>query len=65
MCCGNENKQGLAYKYYKLLVFTLTSNIGQRNGLVAQILYGVSEGEAVVNHPSDDVEDGRRVKQRL
>jgi HlyD family secretion protein len=39
--------------------------VGQRNGLVAQILEGVSEGEAVVNHPSDDVEDGRRVKQRL
>ena len=39
--------------------------VGQRNGLTAQILDGVSEGEAVVNHPSDDVEDGRRVKQRL
>ena len=39
--------------------------VGQRNGLVAQILEGVSEGEEVVNHPSDDVEDGRRVKQRL
>jgi len=40
-------------------------NVGQRNGLVAQILEGVSEGEAVVNHPSDDVEEGRRVKQTL
>ena len=39
--------------------------VGQRNGLVAQILEGVNEGEQVVNHPSDDVEDGRRVKQRL
>ncbi len=39
--------------------------VGQRNGLTAQILEGVSEGEAVVNHPGDDVEDGRRVKQRL
>ena len=37
--------------------------VGQRNGLVAQILEGISEGESVVNHPSDDVEDGRRVKQ--
>ena len=36
---------------------------GQRNGLVAQILEGIGEGEEVVNHPSDDVEDGRRVKQ--
>jgi HlyD family secretion protein len=39
--------------------------VGQRNGLVAQILEGVNEGEQVVNHPSDDVEDGRRVKLRL
>ncbi len=39
--------------------------VGQRNGLTAQILEGVSEGEGVVNHPSDDVEDGVRVKGRL
>jgi len=39
--------------------------VGQRNGLVAQILEGINEGEQVVNHPSDDVEDGRRVKQRI
>jgi HlyD family secretion protein len=38
--------------------------IGQRNGLVAQILAGVEEGEAVVNHPGDDVEDGGRVTPR-
>ena len=37
--------------------------VGQRNGLVAQILEGVNEGEQVVNHPSDDVEDRCRVKQ--
>ena len=36
--------------------------VGQRNGLVAQIVDGVSEGEEVVNHPSDDVEDGVRVR---
>ena len=39
--------------------------VGQRNGLVAQILEGVSDGETVVNHPSDDVEDGVRVTGRL
>ena len=39
--------------------------VGQRNGLVAQILEGVSEGEFVVNHPGDDVEDGVRVAGRL
>jgi HlyD family secretion protein len=39
--------------------------VGQRNGLVAQIVAGVNEGEGVVNHPNDDVEDGVRVKGRL
>ncbi|MGB5767722.1 MAG: efflux RND transporter periplasmic adaptor subunit [Arenicellales bacterium] len=39
--------------------------VGQRNGLSAQILEGVNEGEVVVNHPSDDVENGRRVKLEL
>ena len=38
--------------------------VGQRNGLNAQILAGVSPGEMVINHPSDAVEDGRSVKQR-
>ena len=38
--------------------------VGQRNGLLAQILEGVKEGETVINHPSDEVEEGRRVKVR-
>jgi HlyD family secretion protein len=38
--------------------------IGQRNGLVAQILSGVEEGEAVINHPNDEIEDGTRVTPR-
>ena len=38
--------------------------IGRRNGLRAQILDGVSAGERIVNHPSDEVEDGRRVRVR-
>lgn len=38
--------------------------VGQRNGLVAQILDGIKEGESVINHPGDDVEDGRRVTER-
>lgn len=39
-------------------------NVGQRNGLIAQILEGVKEGEIVINHPSNEVEDGIRVTQR-
>ncbi|MDH3220995.1 MAG: efflux RND transporter periplasmic adaptor subunit [Gammaproteobacteria bacterium] len=38
--------------------------IGQRNGLAAQVLAGVEAGESVIIHPSDAVEDGRRVKIR-
>ncbi|MBA6287520.1 efflux RND transporter periplasmic adaptor subunit [Colwellia sp. MB3u-4] len=38
--------------------------IGQRNGLIAQILEGVNDGERVINHPSDEVDDGKRVKVR-
>lgn len=38
--------------------------VGQRNGLIAQILDGLEEGEAVINHPSEAVEDDIRVKAR-
>ena len=38
--------------------------VGQRNGLIAQILEGVNEGEMVINHPSEEVEDGIKVTQR-
>jgi HlyD family secretion protein len=38
--------------------------VGQRNGLIAQILEGVNEGERVINHPSDEVDDGKRVEGR-
>jgi len=38
--------------------------IGKRNGLIAQIVDGVSAGETVIIHPSDAVEDGRRVELR-
>lgn len=38
--------------------------LGQRNGLIAQILDGLQKGERVINHPSDDVEDKVTVKER-
>lgn len=38
--------------------------LGQRTGLAAQILKGVKPDEVVINHPSDEVEESRRVKQR-
>lgn len=39
-------------------------DVGQRTGLTAQIMTGVTQGENVINHPSDDVEDGVRVVLR-
>lgn len=36
-------------------------SVGQRNGLVAQIIEGVGLGEMVINHPSDEVDDQRSV----
>lgn len=38
--------------------------IGRRNGLEAQVLSGLSEGEEVVLHPSDTLKDGSRVRRR-
>jgi HlyD family secretion protein len=38
--------------------------IGQRTGLVAQVLDGVEEGEKVIAHPSDEIADGARVVER-
>ncbi|MCB1768784.1 MAG: efflux RND transporter periplasmic adaptor subunit [Candidatus Competibacteraceae bacterium] len=38
--------------------------VGQRNGLSAQILSGLTEGAAVITHPNNTIEDGVRVRQR-
>ena len=38
--------------------------IGQNNGLAAQIIAGVKEKELVLAHPDDTVSDGVRIKQR-
>jgi HlyD family secretion protein len=38
--------------------------VGQRNGLSAQILEGLAEGEAVITHPDDTIENDVRVKRR-
>jgi len=38
--------------------------VGRRTGLRAQITAGLEPGDAVIDHPSDDVTDGVRVKAR-
>jgi len=41
-----------------------TVKVGQRNGLSARILDGLAEGDPVITHPDDTIEDGVRVKRR-
>jgi HlyD family secretion protein len=41
-----------------------TVEVGKRNGLAAQVLSGLAEGETVVLHPGDTVSDGRKVRPR-
>ena len=38
--------------------------IGRQNGLEAEVIEGVREGESVIVHPNDDVEDGVSVRVR-
>jgi HlyD family secretion protein len=38
--------------------------VGRQNGLEAEIVEGLSEGDEIVLHPSDQIEDGVKVKQR-
>lgn len=38
--------------------------VGHRNGLAAEIISGISEGETVIIHPDDSIRDGSRVKVR-
>ena len=38
--------------------------VGHRSGLAAEILSGLEEGDLVVTHPGDNVEDGARVRER-
>jgi HlyD family secretion protein len=38
--------------------------IGQRNGLEAEVVSGIDEGTRVVVHPPDAVNDGVQVKER-
>lgn len=39
--------------------------IGRRNGLNAEVKSGLSEGDRLVVHPSDEVEDGVAVEERI
>lgn len=38
--------------------------VGRNNGLVSQIIKGVEQGELVITHPADTIEDGTKVEPR-
>ncbi|MGE3542262.1 MAG: efflux RND transporter periplasmic adaptor subunit [Candidatus Tectimicrobiota bacterium] len=38
--------------------------VGQRSDFVVEILQGLAEGERVILHPAEQIEDGRRIVQR-
>ncbi len=38
--------------------------VGQRNGLTAEIISGIKENEKVIAHPDDSISDGSRIKSR-
>jgi HlyD family secretion protein len=38
--------------------------VGRQNGLEAEILEGLKQGDIVVLHPSDQIQDGAKIKQR-
>ena len=38
--------------------------VGRQNGLEAEILEGLTEGDVVVLHPSDQIQDGVKIRQR-
>jgi HlyD family secretion protein len=38
--------------------------VGKRNGLSAEVLSGLSEGDSVIVHPSEQIRDGTRVRAR-
>lgn len=39
--------------------------IGQRNGLSVQIITGLVEGDSIINHPSDAIDDNVSIETRL
>ena len=41
-----------------------TVKIGRQNGLEAEVLEGLAEGDRLVLHPSDQIEEGVQVRQR-
>jgi HlyD family secretion protein len=57
-------KDSAVFKVNDDVVHRQIVKIGRQNGLEAEVIEGLSPGDRVVIHPSDQVEDGVRVRQR-
>jgi HlyD family secretion protein len=58
---GNESA---VFQVVNGVVQQQTVKIGRQNGLEAEVLEGLAEGDRVVLHPSDQIEPGVPVRQR-
>ena len=52
------------YEVEQGVAFRRVVKIGERNGLEAEVLQGVSEGDRLVIYPSDAIQDGSKVAPR-
>jgi HlyD family secretion protein len=59
-----HNEKWAVYKIENNEARLQTVNIGKHNGLVAQVLQGLSIGDELIDHPGNEVEDHRQVKVR-
>lgn len=58
---GNESA---VFRVEKNIAHVQQVKVGRQNGLDAEIVEGLSEGDQVVLHPSDQIEEGVKVRQR-
>jgi HlyD family secretion protein len=57
-------KESAVFKVVDDVVHEQIVKIGRQNGLEAEVLDGLANGDRVVIHPSDQIEDGVVVRQR-
>jgi HlyD family secretion protein len=57
-------KQSAVFRVADDVVHEQIVKIGRQNGLEAEVLEGLSAGDQVVVHPSDQIEDGVQIRQR-
>jgi HlyD family secretion protein len=59
-----SGNQSAVFHVKNNVVHLKSVEVGRQNGLEAEVIEGLAEGDQIVLHPSDQVEDGVRVQQR-